>query len=361
MADLGTAQGTATGAAANLIRSYYDRVLLERVYQDTRYYQFGEKKPLPTNDGTSVTWNMPRSLGLGYTLSEGVPTSTGFTLSSVKVSALIRQFGGHVPISDLASLTTITDLGELATRELADQAALTIERVTYSELINHYTMVAGSSAHHMFKTSAEVTDYWGQISAVSTTVYTVSSTNVIAVSDIRAAVKVLRAQGAKPYDEKNNMFIAIMDVQTADDIKGDSTWINWHQYAGNGMAVEGLYKGEIGSVYGARVVETNNGPICRGSNAGGTASTMAYGTAVFGTGFFGVTELDGGIKTMIATGSDKRDPLNQMTVYGWKANFIAKMLNTSAGVFIWTGSGDTTAACAESASSGLRQETPTSY
>ena len=71
---------TAAGAGSNLVRAYFDRVLIERVYDQTRFYQFGEKRPLPTADGNQITWNRKRALAIGFKLSEGVPTSTGNTL-----------------------------------------------------------------------------------------------------------------------------------------------------------------------------------------------------------------------------------------------------------------------------------------
>ena len=70
-------------------------------------------------------------------------------------------------------------------------------------------------------------------------------------------------------------------------------------------------------------------------------SAIAYGTVIFGRGFYGATELDGGIKTFLVEGPSKSDPLNQTTTYGWKAHFASKVLNVSAGLVLWTGSGDT--------------------
>lgn len=347
---------TAAGAGANVVRAYYDRVLLERVNQETRFYQFAEKRPLPLGEGNQITWNRKRALDLGYQLSQGTPTSTGFTLSTTQITATIAQYGGFTALSDLIDLTALTDLGQYATEELADQAARTIDRVIANEIINHAS-AAGDTCHYRFKTSTEVTDYWGMTSAAAT--MTTSSANVIATSDLRSASYELRRLGVKPYDGRN--YIAIMNTETAEDIAGDSTWINWHQYAGNNMAVEALYNGEIGSVYGIRVVETNWGPSKLGSNAGGTASTVAYGTVIFGKGFYGATELDGGIKTMgPITGASKSDPLDQTRIYGWKANFTARVLNPSCGIVFFAGSGDTTTANAESAG-GPRDDAPTAY
>jgi N4-gp56 family major capsid protein len=349
---------TNTTTLTNTIKTFYDRMLLEALDPMLVFYQFGIKKPLPTGEGMSVYWNLPRRLALGYALSQGSPVllSAGYALSTTRVSAIINQYGGFTDWSDLVGLTSITDVGEMASQRLGAQAGETIERVIVNA-IQHHVSASGFNGHHIFKTSAEVTDYWGMTSTVSAGIMTVSSTNVIAVSDIRNARSKLKALNVPAYE--GNDYIAIVNTETANYILGDSTFINFHQYVDKG--VDNLYNGEIGRVYGVRFVETTQGPAKRGSNAGGTSSTIAYGTVIFGKGFYGVTELDGGIKTYISEGASKADPLNQTTVYGWKSSFTSKVLNTSAGLILWTGAGETTAAYAESASSGLRQEDPTSY
>jgi len=118
---------------------------------------------------------------------------------------------------------------------------------------------------------------------------------------------------------------------------------------------ENLYRGEIGRLYGVRFVESTLAPVSCGS-ADGVAlsatgvSTVAYGTVIFGKEFYGVTEIDGGIKTFVVEGADHHDPLNQTTLLGWKANFISRVLNPSAGIVAWAASGDTmTGASAQSA------------
>jgi len=76
-----------------------------------------------------------------------------------------------------------------------------------------------------------------------------------------------------------------------------------------------------------------------------------------GRGFYGVTELDGGIRTYIAQGAQKSDPINQNTTYGWKSHFTTKLLNTSAGLVLWTGSNTTTT----DEDSGTRIDLPSAY
>lgn len=360
---------TNTTSLTNTIKSYYDRMLIEALDPALKFYQFGIKKNLPKGEGTSIIWNQPSRLSLGYVLSQGSPVllSAGNALSTTKVSAIIRQFGGFTDVSDLVDLTSITDVMKMAVQRLGAQAGETIERVIINECFVAHVPTTGASSHHIFKTSVAVEDYWGSVSGVSVCsngslpggpLASVSSANVVAVSDIRGAIYRLKALNVKPYS--GNDYVAVVNTETAEDIVGDSTWINFHQYAAPGQA--DLYTGEIGKVYGCRFVETTNGPAVRGSNAGGTASSIAFGTAIFGAGFYGVTELDGGIKTYLSQGASKADPLNQTTVYGWKANFIAKLLNTSAGLVFWAGSGETTTVGDESAAgSPLRYKYPSSY
>jgi N4-gp56 family major capsid protein len=343
---------TTLASLTNTIKTFYDRVLLEALYPKTIFYQFGIKKPLPKGEGTSIKWNRPQRLALGFQLSEGVPTSTANALSTQTVSAIISQYGGFTSISDLVQLTSIAEPLKLAAEVLGQQAAETLDAVVRQEIINHVSYTH-SSAHSMYKSSSYTGpwEYWG---LMSTGAAVVSSNTIIAVSDLRQAIYSLRKLNVEPYS--NNEYVAIVHPEIAEDIVGDSTWINWHQYAGNQDAVKALYNGEIGKIYGCRFVETTLAPISAGSNYGATASTMAYGTTIMGKGFYGVTEIDGGIKTWLTAGPDKADPLNQTTLYSWKANFTSKVLNTSCGLVLWTGSGQTTASTTD-----FNYSDPTAY
>jgi N4-gp56 family major capsid protein len=359
MATAGTTQTTLT----NTIKQFYDRVMLDVLDPNLKYYQFGSKRPLPKGEGNTMVWNRPTRLAKGFLLTEGLTTSTANALSTSKVSAIIRQFGGFTSVSDLVDLTSITDVMKMAAERLGAQAGETLERVIIAELC---TYNAGAGIH-LLKNSAGISDFFESISGCSTTGGVAGSVvgfygqaaNVMSVSDVRKAVYKLKGLDVAPYE--GNDFVAIINVDTAEDLVGDSSWINFHQYAAPGQA--NLYTGEIGKIYGCRFVETTQGPVIKGSyDYTSTTSAALYGTLVMGKGYFGVTELDGGIKTFVTQGAEKSDPLNQMTTYGWKANFIAKVLNASCGLWFWAGSGDTTTVGDESASGSiLRYKYPTAY
>lgn len=342
MPDINLGSLTSTTDLTNTIKSFYDRMLLEVLDPSTRYYQFATLKPLPTGEGTSVIWNRPTRLSIGQKLAPGIKPSAS-ELSTSKVSALIETYGGYSVLEDLVQLTSITDVMNLATERLAQQAAETIDRAIVHAVIRHADVTGVSSVNYV-KTSS------GAFLSTQNLVANAYSNTTMAVSDVRAVATELRRRNANPYDGEN--FVGIVHPVVEEDLTSDSTWQNWHQYT----QPENLYRGEIGRVHGVRFVRSSLAPVSAGSgngiaiSASGATSAMAYGTFVFGRGFYGATELDGGIKTYTVQGASKSDPLNQETMYGWKAFFTSKVLNVSAGVIMWTGSGDTIAAvCTESA------------
>jgi N4-gp56 family major capsid protein len=345
---------TTTADLTNAIKTYYDSVLLETLDPNLYFYQFGEKRPVPKGEGKTVKWNLLTRFDLGRILTEGqaMTVSAMRNLSTVAVSGIVNQYGDAISVSDLADETVMFDVGRMAIENLAKQAAKTIDRVIANAIVNNVS-TASLKGHFLFKTSTEVTDYWGMTSTISAGVQTVSSANLIAVSDIKDAVFKLRALNVQPYSGTD--YIAIMPTEVAADIAGDSQFIGFHQYTNSTP----LFNGEIGKLYGVRIVDCPTAPAIRGSNAGGTASTIAYGTTIFGKGFYGVTEWAGGLKTTMPEGASKSDPLNQFTIYGWKISFTSKVLNPSCGLVLFTGSNDTCTAATDAG--GLRIEDPSTY
>lgn len=342
---LGTLAYTDSTALANLIKTYYDRMLLETLDPETKFYQFGVKKPLPVGEGNAIQWNRPRRLGFGQKLAAGLKPSAN-VLSTIRVSSIIELYGGYTALDEQVVLTAVSDVLDIATSELAKQASETLDRSIVHSLIFFDDPNTATSAVHVVKTSASL------VISTNTTVANTYSNVLIAVSDIRKCVVELRRKRVPTFDGQN--YIGIMHPLVSEDLRSDATWQNWHQYT----TPEFLYRGEVGRVEGCRFVETDFTPISAGSGSGyaisattaNVTSAMAYGTVIFGRGFYGVSELDGGIKTYLVQGPSKSDPLNQITTYGWKAYFASKVLNVSAGLILWTGSGDVlSSVCAQSA------------
>lgn len=330
----GTPSTTTSGLQTSL-DTYYDALLVSTLDPMTRFLQFGQRRPLPQNRGDIVVWNRGIALGISYTLSEGNPISAVKQLSTTNVSATIMQFGDVLNISDLVQTVGVINARKLATERLAAQAAQSLDTVVKFAILDAPggTRVNGTVTHYI---KGSTSAYF----ANSADVTAVASDPRLQVSDVRRAVFYLRGLNVPTFDGVN--YIGIIHPTAEEDIIGDSKWENFHQYT----TPENIYRGEVGRLYGVRFVESTLAPVSTGS-ANGIAisvagvSTLAYGTVIFGREFYGVTEVDGGIKTYMVEGADKQDPLNQTTLLGWKANFISRVLNPSCGVVAWAASGDT--------------------
>ena len=355
------APGTSTTGASGMqtsLDTFYDALLVSTLDPMTRFLQFGQRRPLPQNRGDIVVWNRGIALTNGYMLTTGTPVSAVKQISTTNVSATIQQFGDVVNIADLLQLTSPVNARKLATERLAAQAARTLDTVVKMAILGFSGGTIGSDGvTHYVKGSTSA------FYTLSTSVIETASDPRLQVSDIRSVAFHLRGFDVPTFDGEN--YVAIAHPFAIEDIVTDSAWVNAHIYTTS----ENIYRGEVGKIYGVRFVESTLAPVSAGS-ANGIAlsvvgvSTLAYGTVIFGKEFYGVTEVDGGIKTYLTEGADKLDPLNQVTLLGWKANFTSKVLNPSAGVVVWAGSGDSmTGASSLSArrSAGLNIDFPTTW
>ena len=127
----------------------------------------------------------------------------------------------------------------------------------------------------------------------------------------------------------------------------DTDWLNASNYGNKGTP---FYKGEVGSIYGCRVVTQTNSFVSKGSavdgdqfinttsaNGGGTLATKdIIASFFFGGEAFGIPALTGddplSPKVVITDTPDKSDPLNQLVTVGVKLYFAGLRLaagNTS--------------------------------
>ena len=146
----------------------------------------------------------------------------------------------------------------------------------------------------------------------------------------------------------NGSYVLATDPRVARDLMRDSDWLNASNYGNKGQP---FYKGEVGSIYGCKVVTQTNSFISTGSNTAGDefvyqASPAGGGLAsgkdiiasfFFGNESFGIPHLTGddplSPKIVITDTPDKSDPLNQLVTVGVKLYFTALRLaagNTSA-------------------------------
>jgi N4-gp56 family major capsid protein len=145
----------------------------------------------------------------------------------------------------------------------------------------------------------------------------------------------------------NGGYVLATDPRVARDLMRDADWLNASNYGNKGTP---FYKGEVGSIYGCRVVQQTNSFVSTGSGtpgdefvyqatpAGGGLGTGKDIIASFflGNEAFGIPALTGddplSPKVVITDTPDKSDPLNQLVTVGVKLYFAALRLaagNTS--------------------------------
>ncbi len=105
-----------------LVGTYYDKVLLERMTPQLYYAKDADTKPLPTHGGTTIQWARLKQMSAFATLTEGTaPDRTQGTVSSI--SATISQYGQWSQITDVLEVQAFDPLIVLGALGLPLKAA----------------------------------------------------------------------------------------------------------------------------------------------------------------------------------------------------------------------------------------------
>jgi N4-gp56 family major capsid protein len=319
-------------AIATLIPAYYDRLLLDNLYPDLYLYQFGVKKNIPRNFGKTVTFtryfkmNKNSSIGTGFSLSamaltEGTPIGLS-ALSAATVTATLSGFGAAIGVSDLIVMTAISDVVRGAVYELSKGAALKIERKTRQTISATGALLPARNT-------------------AGTGSLNIATTSTLQGRDLYRAVAKLRQSDARTWPDGN--FAAVMHPRVALDIKSESAttspgaWIEINKYATD-QTVGLTYRGEVGRIGGARVVESSEAKQLFGSPISTGAS--GFMTMVIGPGAYGEVELDNMAASVYVhqVGSaGSADPINQRGSVGVKVYFAPVALEAARMVRLTSG------------------------
>lgn len=283
-------------------KTFYQRVLLERLLPKLVFMKYGQPKPVPKNEGATVNFRRFNSFTPTTTpLTEGV-TPTGETITYGTVTATIQGYGKYVIITDQLDMMGIDDNITEATEALGENAGESLDMVVRD------VVAAGTNVF-----------YAG--SAVSRDQVTAS--DILTGAMMRRVRQVMARNNVKPV-KGAGAYLAFVHPDVAYDIMGDSAWTNANQYAGS----QKIFDGEIGKLYGVRYIETTMAPIFVGE---GAAGCDVYGTIVIGDGAYGVPDIAGSSKPEIIVkplgSGGSEDPLNQRASVAWKAYLAAARLN----------------------------------
>jgi N4-gp56 family major capsid protein len=322
---------TTTANVAGFLPNYYSKVFLERLQPGPNMMEFVTKKPLPMNSGKVAYF--PRlvvdsTVVSAYKLTEGTVVTPDL-IDDAQVSCTIEQFGRAAGITDLTEMTAINGTVEEAVRGLGDQANNIIDKRIMEEAYGVSAAGEINAPAHAGLSSIAFNTVAGAAGGAMSAygIYTGTTEFRMKASTVRNGVSYLLAKNVKPFDD--GFFALIVRSNTAMRLQADSEWQTAYQYTDP----ENLRKGVAGTYGGAKVVIDNN----IATSANGSAGATLYFSLLLGRGTLGATELDGGIKHYTTSGGAmKSDPIDQFITIGWKANFVAKILNKECGVILIT-------------------------
>ena len=288
-------------------KTFYDRTLLSRLLPNLTFLKYGQKRPMPKNEGDTINFRRFNSLDVpAASLTEGV-TPDGDNLSITAVTATVAQEGNWVRLSDKISMVGIDPVLTESAALMGENAAKTLET---------------RCADVIFKGTSQ------QFAGGAASAAAIAAGKVVNSEEIKKAVRTLRNNNAEPLE--GGYYIGFCDPSVAYDLQNDSLWQDISKYNG----AENIMKGEIGRIHGVRFILTT---MCHTYETTATAGTL-HKTLIVGKDAYGVVDVNGSSKPEIIikpTGSaGTEDPLIQRASVGWKAMAVTVRLQELAMVCI---------------------------
>ena len=308
-----TSTNTNMTASAGLtpgMQTYYNRELLRTFEPELVHLQFGDEHRMPENSG--LVMNMRKIIPLEAntnTLSEGEPGES-VMLTETEVTVKLEQYGEYARCTDKLDLSHL-DMNILRkTKLFGDAGARSIDAVVREELATCTNVIYAGG-----KTSRGA----------------LTSSDKLTTKELRKAVRKLKKAHAQTF---GGYYIAIVGPDTFFDLQDDETFVAVSRYQDK----EAVYTGEIGRLFGCRIVETTEAKVFEGAGASGAdvASVIVLGQYAYGyTSFTGAKPR---VIVKPAGSAGTSDPLDQISTVGWKMDgFGVKMLQPEYAVRIECG------------------------
>jgi N4-gp56 family major capsid protein len=368
---------TTSTTLTSQFQNYFSKELLSIVQQETILDQFSMKAPIPKNNGNKAISMFrfgPPSVGSVQTISsEGTPISSSNyrALALNSLSKSLAQYGQVIGLTDILRATDLFNSLQQATKTSGLDMALWVDSVIRNTLIGSNLTASGSSigsaaegggtfdnsdAVNTVASSGGVKVY-GNPATLTTQSFSALNSDTTAANTTMTASAVLDSMTRLKRNRApliNGGYVLATDPRVTRDLMRDADWLNASNYGNKGQP---FYKGEVGSIYGCRVVTQTNSFVSTGSGTAADefvyqATSAGGGLAVskdiiasffFGNESFGIPALTGddplSPRIVITDTPDKSDPLNQLVTVGVKLYFAALRLaagNTgSTGNPVW--------------------------
>jgi N4-gp56 family major capsid protein len=296
-------------------QSFYDKNLLFRATPQLVHTKFAQIRDIPRNAGTNtIKFRRYGNLAAAKTpLTEGI-TPAGKQLSITDVTATVAQYGDYVTITDVLDYESVDPILMETGEILGDQYADTIDQLT-CDILNAGSVLARAAAR-----ASRITIAAGDVitaTLIDTGILTLKNNNCrMITSMVDASTGVATQPIGKAY-------VAINHTNLSPAIKALTGFVKVENYANKADVMEGEY----GYYNNTRFIESTNGKIFTGL---GAAGIDVYSLIIMGQHAYGTTRVSGeAIKNIIKPlgSAGTADALDQRATSGWKATFVAKILN----------------------------------
>lgn len=315
-------QTTTSSGLSDEMKTFYDRMLLERTVPNLLHLKFGQTKRIPANSGRVIEWRKFSALSTATTpLVEGTLYNDLKDLTVTAITGTVSQYGDAIGFSDIVNTVTIDPLLAESTKILSEQASQTIDELTRDVLAAGTTVeYANTRASRATITS---TDTFLEMDGAG------STTTGGSLSDLRLIVLTLELNRARRI---NGFYQAITHPRVMFDIQGTTEWREHQLYANSGRIATGgtgvpeMGPSPVGNLYGIQFWSTDVAKVFTGEGSGGID---VYTMLVFGQDAFGTVKLAGhNLETIFKPlgSAGTADALNQQSTLGWKVLFGTKIL-----------------------------------
>lgn len=305
-----TTMTTETGSLSAEMKTFYEKRLLDQAEPLLVHNQFGDKYPIPANNGKKIEFRKYSALPKALTaLTEGV-TPAGNSLNVTTVEGTVKQYGDWIQLSDMLQMTAIDNNVVQATKLLSSQAGRTLDTVTREVLAGGTNVIY----------APKVVD-GAETEVLSRS--TLTPECVLTPFVVMRAAATLEAMNTPKID---GSYVLIIHPYCRETLQESPGWVDVVKYKeGNNT-----FSGEIGKIGDVRVVTTSEAKVFNDSTCPVVESTTYYSvftSLLLGANAYGVTELEnGGLQHIVKQLGYGEDPLNQRSSCGWKATSVAVRL-----------------------------------
>lgn len=298
------AVGTTT-TTANALKQYWHDFFVENLYDVLAMKGLTKEAKVGTGNGKVVWWvGIGKVNAVGATLSEGADP-TARSSRATRVSGTLTEYGNLVKNSRLFMDTALDGTKEAIIKDLAHDAANTMDNAVLAAALAGGTVVFGGAATHR-----------SNIVLASTAT----------VKAIRKCVRLLKLSSVPTFPD--GFYAGLVHPDVAFDLQTDSKWENITTYRDS---IKYDIVGEVGRLYGVRFALAPTIPILVNT---GSAAVDVYRTLIFGQDFVGQSEL--GDLEIVINEPGRGSELRQFNTYGYRFVMATGVLSNQKGIRLET-------------------------